>query len=118
MIVNPEGAARRQNTKSSLSGMPRRTFCRSRSYRTRRSVMRVRQGMSWGDLGRAFVSASGAGFVGQDKLDEFTKRQVGKAQKDYLKAYNHYRYDNYPVSDLEDAWDTYTGKLRDLGVIH
>ena len=78
----------------------------------------VRQGMSWGDLGRAFVSASGAGFVGQDKLDEFTKRQVGKAQKDYLKAYNHYRYDNYPVSDLEDAWDTYTGKLRDLGVIH
>jgi hypothetical protein len=82
----------------------------------------VRKGMSWGDLGRAFVSASGAGFIGQAKLDSFTKRQQGKAQEKYLKAYWRYKgHGEVPgdgdLDSLKSAWDTYTDRLKDLGVV-
>jgi len=77
----------------------------------------ARKGMSGADLGQALITAGGGGYFGQAKMDDYTKRQLKKAQTNYKKAYDNYRYKDFGADYLRSEWDTYTDKLRDLGVI-
>lgn len=78
----------------------------------------VRRGISPQGLGQALMTAGGAGYFGEAKLDPYTKRQLKKAQSKYKKAYENYRYNDCGADYLKGAWDTYTGSLKDLGVIN
>jgi len=77
----------------------------------------ARKGMSGADLGQALVTASGGGYFGQAKMDDYTKRQLKKAQAKYKTAYDNYRYKDFGADYLRSEWDTYTDRLRSLGVI-
>jgi hypothetical protein len=77
----------------------------------------VRRGMTPSDLGQALMTAGGAGYFGEAKLDSFTKRQLKKAQSKYKKAYDNYRYNDFGNDYLKSAWDEYTDRLKDLGVV-
>jgi len=77
----------------------------------------VRRGMTPSDLGQALMTAGGAGYFGEAKLDSFTKRQLKKAQSKYKKAYDNYRYNDFGNDYLKSAWDEYTDRLKDIGVV-
>lgn len=77
----------------------------------------VRRGMTPSDLGQALMTAGGAGYFGEAKLDSFTKRQLKKAQSKYKKAYDNYRYNDFGNDYLKSSWNDYIDRLKDLGVV-
>lgn len=77
----------------------------------------VRRGMTPSDLGQALMTAGGAGYFGEAKLDSFTKRQLKKAQSKYKKAYDNYRYNDFGNDYLKSSWNDYIDRLRALGVV-
>jgi hypothetical protein len=75
----------------------------------------MRRGFDPHDLTTSLLTASGVGYGSQGMTDD-QRRQVSAAQKQYLKIYYAYQ-DNHDDQMLNDAWEWYTSRLKDAGVI-